>query len=133
MFAGFCSKHWVARAVCGCLIGALVTPSISSMWHGDPQAKLPGGVQGLGGSLGFLPTGSSSQAGSVSGVTRIADATIPNQRYVSVWPDQQRKAPLGPTGPRGEVDDRLNLANVYTGRMGHPTGPRDGPPPSSGV
>jgi hypothetical protein len=119
MFSGFCSKHRVARAICGCLIGALVAPSISSMLHGEPQAKLPR-VQELPRSLtvGALATGSVSIS---AGVMIVSDTTMTNQRYMSVWPDQRQKGHLGPTGPEG--DDRLNAARVYTGPFGHPTGP----------
>jgi hypothetical protein len=125
MFSGFCSKHRVARAICGCLVGALVTPSISAMWHGDPGAKVPR-VQGVM-SIGALPTGPSSSVS--AGVMLISDTTISNRNYVMVWPDQRKKGHLGPTGPR--ADDRLNMPRVYTGPFGHPTGPTGGGPPSS--
>jgi hypothetical protein len=124
MLSGFCSKHRVARTVCGCLIGALVTPSIAGMWHGDPGAKLPR-VQGVM-SVAALPTGSSSSVS--AGIMIISDTTMTNQRYVSVWPDQRLKGHLGPTGPGS--DDRLNAVRVY-GPFGHRTGPTGDGPPSS--
>ena len=108
MLSDFCPKHWKARAVCGCLIAALVTPTIASVWRGDPQAKLPqiqlvaSNVPGATGTV---------QAG--SGITSIADATIPGQRYVMVRPDQPRKAGLGPSGPVGDLGTQLRHALTY--------------------
>jgi hypothetical protein len=123
MGSDFCPKHWVARTACGCLIGALVTPSVASMLHGDPQAKLPR-VQELPVSL----SSTTLATGSV-GVTVIIDTTIPNQRYISIRMDHRQNGPLGPTGAgRG---DRQNVGRVLTGPMGHPTGPTGGGPPSS--
>jgi hypothetical protein len=125
MLTELCPKHWVARAVCGCLALALAMPSIASMSHGDEKAKLVP-VQQLTGAPGFgTSTGTAPTV-----YTFVADTTIPNQRYTLFWPTQARKAPVDPTGPGG--GDRLKVATVYTGPFGHPTGPTGGAPPSSG-
>jgi hypothetical protein len=118
MLSDFCPKHGTARALCGCLIVALGIPTVASLWKGDPQAKLPP-VHVVGSNLTGGPTGT-VQMSSGSGVIIVADATIPGQRYVSVWPDQPRKAVLGPTGAAND-SRRPNVASV-TGA----TGPSDG-------
>src|SRR5215467_3682383 len=119
MLSDFCPKHWIARAFCGCLAASIAAPSLASMWKGDPQAKLPP-VHVVGSNLTVGATGTTQTS---SGITVVADATIPGQRYASVWRDQRRQAVLGPTGAGGE-SWRPNAASVTgpTGASGGSSG-----------
>lgn len=113
MLSDLCPKHWKARALCGCLAASIAAPYLASVWNGNPQAKLPRiNMMGQGLTMGATGTATTSSPG----VTIVSDATIPGQRYVLVWPDQPRKAVVGPTGAGGD-SRRLNTASV-TGTTG---------------